>query len=214
MSGGSSPLCDAEYGPQDYPGIADATSRAPEKRPTFADLVTALAQSEDALADPNFDPEQLLGDLRDKVDGCQAVIERMETVSTFLRLMVAPIAKRASTLMTNRARLRDYIGRVMEEQKFHALPGQMWKLRLRESNPALEITREAPCGPQDYADFPGFVVMTRSYSWDNAKIKDALLNDPKSIPPELPARIIRGCWPEFVPNVPEQLETKKKRKKQ
>lgn len=185
-------------------------SQPPQTSENFFSLLTALAQSEDRLADPNFNPEALVADIRDKVDGIQAVLIRMETVASFLRDLAKPLTSKASALMGNHARLRAYVAETMRANSFHMVPGEAFKVQLMDSPPAIEI-RE--CTEQDALDFPDFVTAKTFFDWDRAKIKDALLNDPKSIPADLPAKITRGCYPAFKPNVPEKLETKKRSKK-
>lgn len=221
---------------------ADPPPMATPKRRTLMDLVVALAHADDDLAAPDFDPAELVGNIREKVDSVHFVVERMESVATWLRGIVRPLASKASALTNNRERLRAYVvecllteracriemGEATEEV---SLPGDAFKVRLRDSNEALEVARAATA--EDFERFPDFVEMKRAYVWKEPEIKAALkagvklpvveVDDPNAsadapeggkIRHSIPARLTQGHWPEWVPNVPEKLEpTKKGRKK-
>ena len=171
------------------------------------------------LADPSFDPAAFVQELHDKVDAVHSVIGRMETVAGWLKAVAKPLTSKASALMNNRERLRDYVTHALLTERacrlelgesLHgvSLPGNMFKVRLRESPPALQIDR--PATAEDYERFPNFVSMIRSYSWNSEKIKHSLQD--KTLPDGIPAHLTVGHWPEFVANVPEKLESKRKKK--
>lgn len=218
----------------------DASPQVPAPKRTFFDLLNALASSDEELAAPDFDPEKLVGDLRDKVDGIQSVLGRMENVAAWLKDMAKPLQDKARAITNNHDRLRKYVAQVMKEHNFQTVPGHIWKVTLRESPWAMSMLRAASA--LDYERFPGYVKMVRSYEWDTEKIKsDALagmisvqqVNDaqaPLALVKEVkntddgisvvatenlvvPAKLTQGHWPDFKVNVPESLESKKGKKK-
>jgi hypothetical protein len=177
--------------------------------PTFQDLVAQLVRSDELLEDPNFDPAQLIGQIRDKVDAIKSVIDRMENVEAYLRGCAKPLLEKARAIGANQGRLKKYVAETMAMQHIEKIPGNMFSARLRTSPPAMEMTR--PASPQDFVEHPNYVQMIREYRWDAAKIKaDLLSGDLKE--GVLPAQITRGNWVEFPVLVPEQLEKKKKGK--
>jgi hypothetical protein len=186
---------------------------------TLRDLIGCLATIDQA--DPELiaqfygaDPAELIGDLRDKVDDVYYVLKRMESVSAFLKAYVAPIVEKRQTLDKMHGRLWDYVALSMrgdflpedQRQRTETLPGNVYRVTLRDSNPSLKIKRGATA--QDFADHPELVEMRRSYEWKNDAVKERLISGAVL---EF-AEITRGCWPDFRVKVPEQLESKSKRK--
>jgi hypothetical protein len=175
---------------------------------TFASLVSALARADDDLSDPNFDPALLLSDIRDKVDAIHFVLERMDAVSAWLKDIAAPFLSKSKTITSNHARLRSYVVHVMQQNQFHALPGEKVKVTLMNSPPSLVMEREA--SSLDYQAYPEYVQIERRYKWNTEKIKEDLLKGKEL--PEIPGRITQGQYPRFHPIVPEKLESKKQKK--
>lgn len=196
---------------------------------TLLEIASQLWHADDALADPNFDPAAFVQELRSKVDDISLIVDRMESVGAWLKDVAAPLLKKGQAILNNRERLRDYVVHVLLIEKMArvetgesteeiSFPGHVLKVRLRDSNPSLVIDRAATA--DDFEKFPEHVKMNRSYSWDNDRIKDELKadaerneGDPAKLPEGIPARLTIGNWPEWVPNVPQQLERKKKGKK-
>lgn len=187
----------------DLPAVVETPKR------TFGALLEALTTAEEFLADPNFDPATLLGDIRDKVDSIHLVEQRMERVAGYLRDLARPLAARASALTANRERLRAYVVNEMSLQSIERVPGHAFAVRLRDNSTASLKIRAA--GPADKLAFPDFVIAERSYYWDGEKVKAALAAG--TAPEGLPGELERGQWPEFIPNVPVQLERPKKPRK-
>lgn len=204
---------------------------------TLLDLVSALSKADDELASKDFDPAELVQAVRDKVDAIHAIIGRMNTVAGWLKEVAKPLQSKASALLANKQRLEDYVthallteaaSRVGDEAKTSdvSLPGNAFKVRLRDSPPALQIDR--PATVDDYMKYPGYVTRKSVYEWDTDRIRrelkdgnpmpeaEVILNDQDPIPVitkiPLPARLTRGHWSEFVANVPDSIEPKTKRR--
>jgi hypothetical protein len=89
------------------------------------------------------------------------------------------------------------------------VPGNAYKLALvRASIPSLKIE---PATPELYTAWPGFVQIRREYSWDNAKVKEFLAQNPE-VPVDFPGKLEYSYRPKFSANVPESLEKKKGKK--
>lgn len=179
---------------------------------SFENLLSELTGADEYLSDPNFDPQALVGDIRNKVDGLKSVETRMQLVSDYFDAFAKPILDKAKTIRNNRERLRDYIVYAMQSNHFEMVPGDGWKVRTRP-NTQLSVETSREPGLRDYLEMPKLVRATTEYSWDKNAIKEMHANTPEEDMEGLPFRVVQGYWPEFVPNVPEFLEKKKRKKK-
>lgn len=189
----------------------------PARTFTLRELTAALASADEDLAFGDFDPEQVVGEIKEKVDAIKAVLDRMEVVSGWLDEQAKPLLKQARTLGKNAERLHKYVAEQMRANGFDSLPGNVWKVRLKENQPSLIVEREPTA--LDFQKWPNLVKMQRYYEWDNAALKQFILDaDPDTewgakLLNDLPARVIRKLKIEFRANIPEQLEPKKRGKK-
>ncbi len=177
---------------------------------SFESLLSELSSADEFLSDPNFDPAALVGDIRNKVDGLKTVETRMDLVADYFDAFAKPIVEKAKVIRKNRERLREYIAYAMQENHFESVPGNLWKVRLRASGLSVSPKREPGVG--DYVEMPNLVRADTVYSWDKTAIKNELGHLPSVEIEGLPFTIKAGYWPEFVANVPEVLEKKKRRK--
>lgn len=169
----------------------------------------AFWQLVERLADPQMDPAELVGAVKDKVDAIEFVDSASEKMAELLKARAKPFTDKARAILANRERLRDYVCRVMKEHSFERIPGNNFQVSLRNSPPALKMDR--PATVHDLEKFgEKYVDLQRIYVWKNERIKADLL---AGIEIEgMPAKITRGNWPDFSPHVPEQLERKGKKK--
>ena len=176
---------------------------------SFYSLLTEMGRIDDAMGDPNLDMPGLIGDVRDKVDALNAVLNRIEATAQYLEEMAKPLIAKARALKNNHARLTTYIVESLEKNNVSAVPGNAYKLALvRASIPSLKIE---PATPESFTAWPDFVQIQRSYTWDNAKVKDFLANN-KAVPVDFPGKLEYSYRPKFSANVPESLEKKKGKK--
>jgi hypothetical protein len=176
-------------------------------------LLQALTDADEAGATV-FDPAQIVGDLRDKVDAIHHVLTRLKSQETWAREMAKPFQKAAQSLARNYDNLRDYVSFSMKENNFESLPGNQFKVRRRDSQPALQMLKDEP-SVLDYQAFPDYVEPVRGYRWKPTAIKDALVAGKLRFDDETQAfaKLTFGIWPEFVPNTPDKIQNKKKKVK-
>jgi len=179
---------------------------------SFEGQLARLADADEFLSDPNFDPAKFVGDLRDKVDGLKSVESRMQLVAEYFDVFAKPILEKAKTLRNNRERLRDYIVYSMQVNHFEAVPGNLWKVRPRANTQVSVIESREPT-KDDFVEFHDVIRVKETYSWDKDAIKAKHANTPAEDMEGLPFKLVQGYWPEFVPNVPEVLEKKKRKKR-
>ena len=208
----------------DLPAPIGVTGGVDEARnKSLRELIIALAAADDDLDDPDFSPEALLQGMTGKVDAWHFKLLAWEGRAKYLtdvvRSLVEPISRKISALSNAQTRGLAYVTECLllerscrvemgEKSTAVSLPGEVFKVRLRDNAAALQGP-DRPATAEDFEKFPDFVVAKRSYEWVNAKVKDALKKG--SLPKEIPARLTVGHRPEWVPNVPE-LETKRKKK--
>jgi hypothetical protein len=177
---------------------------------SFSDLVQALSTLDDDLAQPDFDPAALIGEIRDKVDGLKFILDKMEATGGFLRDLADPLLRKAKAIENNHARLCAYVTETMKSQSLEKVPGHSWAIRLKTNPPA--VTPTIAAGPIQYNKWPDFCLMERSYRWDKKAILVAH-RDGKIKDTDLPVTISRSRECEFIVNVPAELEAKKKKAK-
>jgi Siphovirus Gp157 len=180
----------------------------PDKKKSFVELLTNLAQADEIMADPELDLAAMIGETKDKVDALYAVLQRMEATAEYLEGMAKPLINKAKALKANHARLSDYIVHTMESANVDRFPGNAYKVALvRASIPALKITEEP--NAETYTKWEGYVQLKRQYVWDNARIKEALATN--ALPGEFPGKLEYSYRAKFSPNIPEALEKKGKK---
>lgn len=180
-------------------------------KPTFRDLVALLADADNAMTDPNFDPAVLVGEIRDKVDAIKRVLDLLDATGIHLEEQAEPILVKARAYKSNYNRLRAYVATTMRDQSLQRIPGDKWAVRLRDAQPSLVVDREPTA--LDFEKWPNLVKQERFYVWNKPAVKEHLLmykDGPLNI--DLPARLTYSVWPEFKPLVPESLEPRKRKK--
>ncbi len=137
----------------------------------LAELLAALSDLDEA-ASVEFDPAQIVGDLKDKVDAIHAVLGRLDSESDRLSGIASQFTKASNSVANNRKRLEAYLLRQMQENGFEKLPGTIWRAQLQKKPPALIVEREA--NAEDAVQLPALVVRTISYRWDKGAVKELL----------------------------------------
>lgn len=177
------------------------------------DLLRVMSDFDNAVVQ-EFKPEEIIGDIRDKVDDIQHVLKRLEAQEKWFKDLAAPFQKAARAANNNRERLKAYVTWAMQQEHFQAVPGNIWKARLQDNPAALEMLQSEPTA-LDYRDHPDFVVPIRGYAWKTDAIKGALAAGTlKFSEDEKPfAKLTVDQHVRFDLNTPAKLPAKKERKK-
>ena len=189
---------------------------APARPTTFLDLVSALNETDAMLASlDGVDLEQLVGDLRDKVDALQYVDAKMKSAVEFFKAQMEPLAARRAALERQQKRLRDYVAKTMRgdfqpeesRQRFHRIPGTTSVVQLYDSQPSLKILRDPT--PDDAFEMPDLVeLVPERLAWKSDAVKEMLVKGDEADF----AKLEQGCFIKFHAHVPEKLESKRKKK--
>ncbi len=159
----------------------------------LTDLLAALSNLDDA-PHVEFDPAQVVGDVREKVDAIHKVLGRLAAERDRLREDADELAKASSQVERSRQRLFEYLQFSMLAQGFEKLPGNTWRVQFQKSTPALELEREA--NVDDFIATAALVRRTVTYAWNKDKVKE-LIAAGESFPH---GRIVQGQHLRFYPN--------------
>ena len=164
---------------------------------TFEELLHDFGCLDDLLCDPEFKPEALVKNMRDKIDALKAVVDRMDNSAEGLEKAAAPLLAKAKAMRNNRKRLMAYITHAMETDDAGSegsfIPGHLWSLRLRKASiPALNIP---PATPLDYSTYFELIDRSVVYSWRNDLVKKSLKSG--ALPPEFPGKLVTSNYSEF-----------------
>ena len=150
-----------------------------EKKKTLHEMLTAMMEFEDDLIE--LTPEaikDLLGDMKDKVDGIRETLKRMEATESMLADDIRYLEARKKALSNSRARMKEYMLNVLSAGDFTQLPGNRWDLKV------ITQKRNKLKGTADEADYInlkefGFVKKKVEYSFVHAKLSAAFNEDPE-----------------------------------
>ncbi len=182
----------------------------PEKpKVRLIDLLRLMTDFDNAVAQ-DFNPEEIVGDLRDKVDDIKHVLDRLEGQERWCRDRAAPFQKAAQAIARNRERLKNYVVWAMQQEHFQAVPGNEWKARLQDNPASLEMLQPEPTA-LDYRDYPDYVEPIRRYEWKTSAIKEALAAGKLTFGEEKKpfAKLNIGQHVRFDINPPAKIEGKK-----
>lgn len=142
----------------------------PKSRNTLGQMMELLRDLDDDMLPEEFDPEALIGDIKEKVD---AIKWRMDTWKHTAKMIdeeyVQPLQKKIKAIMGKHDRLKDYVTKEMLRLGVEKIPGHMWRVQIQSSTPSLETT--APADASMYVNYPELVKVLTTYKWDTEAIK-------------------------------------------
>ncbi len=159
----------------------------------LTELLAALSNLDEA-GEVEFDPQQVVGELKDKVDAIHKVLGRLKAEQNRLMEEAEKIAAAGRDMQRQHFRLTEYLAFAMRSQGFDKLPGQMWRVQFQKSAPSVQIDREP--APDDFIANPAFVNRTVRYSWIKDEIK-AYIARGNEFPD---AKIVQGQYLKFYVN--------------
>ena len=153
----------------------------PPEPKTLADILIAFRAIDELVEDPNFDPEQLVGALKDKVDAVDYVARMFDGYGERKRAEAAAATDKARKAEAKAQRLRDYVLMQMRANEWTKLPGNLRFCEIRKaSTPRLVLARPAPTA-KDALDFPDFVALVpQRFEWRQDVIKARLIAEHKA----------------------------------
>lgn len=139
---------------------------------TLNELITQLQTLDDDLHPNEFDPEELIGDIKDKVDAIKWQIDEWLAKAESIQLKwIDPLNDRRRALEGKAQRLKDYVAYCMARDGFEKLPGNAFGASLRK---ATSVETETAPGPDEAMTMPAFCKTKVTYAWDKTAIAEAL----------------------------------------
>lgn len=145
---------------------------------TFAEFLLILKNADDELeSDINW--EEVLGDVRDKVDSIKFVHDRLNFEIEFLKKQEESLERRRLIIEKNLKNLKKYVNWSMFSLDFQAVPGNEWAI-VRRNNP---VKIECNTNPtvELWTKYDKYIKRKVEYSWS----KDQLKKDFETLPDEL-----------------------------
>lgn len=140
-------------------------------KPTLSTILAAMQLFDDAVV-VEFDPAEIVGDLKDKIDSIKRVVDRLEFQAEWYREQAEPFMRSAYAVERNVKRLKEYVTYHMQTGHYSELPGHVFRAQLQTNAPALEI--DPDCTANEYAKWPDYVTPIRRYEWNEKAVKETL----------------------------------------
>lgn len=142
---------------------------------TLATLLTTLQAGDESLSSLTIEEsEQLVSDLKDKVDSYRYIDQKFDLEIERLTTNITEMQAVKASMVANKARLRELMAFHMQNNGFSKLPGTLYQVSLiKKKDVKLAVLPEP--GPDMYRTYPGLV--KRTYEWDNKVLKDCIKKD-------------------------------------
>jgi hypothetical protein len=132
-------------------------------------LLQAL-QISDELITEQLDFEEIVSDLKKKVDSYAYIVDKLEREEKYLKKQIELLTKRKKSVAANKAGLLSKIKGAMLFNESEKIPGFNHTLQLKMS----ERTVTCLANEDIWLRYPEFVTEIRKYSWDKMKLKAAI----------------------------------------
>jgi hypothetical protein len=140
---------------------------------TLRELLGKLRDIDDDLLPEEFDPAEVVGDIKDKVD---AIKWRLDSWAASAKMIeeeyIKPLKQKQAALLGKAERLKEYVQHQMITNGFEKLPGEMFRVQVQNS-PMSVVTKDF-ANANYYLNYPEFVVQKTTYDWNKEALKDAL----------------------------------------
>lgn len=139
---------------------------------TLSELSAALVALDEEMDAEAFDPAQIVGDIKDKVDGIKWKIDQWKAqVNAIQENWIDPLTNRKKTLQKKIDKLEEYCAFVLRRDQIEMLPGNAFSLKLRQSD-SVEVDVDPT--PVQALELNDLVRTKISYAWDKKKLAEKL----------------------------------------
>lgn len=138
---------------------------------SFKELLHNMTVLDEALI-AAIDPAKLIGEVKGKVAGIHAVINRLENDAKSLDIRRKKLSAAVKALKRNAKSLKEYTAFEMEMNHFEMLPGEGCYVRLQEAGETLQISR-APSF-EDLEAYSPYIERREVLLWREDRIEQAL----------------------------------------
>lgn len=139
---------------------------------SLSDLSNLLNMIDDDLAPEDFEPEAVVGEIRDKIDSIKWKLDEWQAhADTIQSQWIDPLTKRKKAIEGKIERLKDYCTHVMTRDKVTSFPGNAFRIDLRHRQ-SVEV-KVFP-GSHEALTHPDYVKTKITYDWDKLKLLEKL----------------------------------------
>jgi hypothetical protein len=139
---------------------------------SLSDLSNLLNLIDDDLAPEEFEPEAIVGEIRDKIDAIKWKLDAWQAHADSIQTdWIDPLTKRKKALEGKIERLKDYCTHVMTRDKVTSFPGNAFRIDLRHRQ---SVECKVAAGSTDALTYPEYVKTKITYDWDKIKLLEKL----------------------------------------
>ena len=137
-------------------------------------ILNKLSMMDEDMTPEDFNPQEIVGDLKDKVDSVKWRIDTWRAQAQMIEdEWIAQLTAKRKALLAKAKKLSDYVKEQMILHKFESLPGSLVRIDLKASPVAVKYQKEA--GPEDFIKFGDDLVKQKiDYDWNTSNIRDLL----------------------------------------
>lgn len=140
---------------------------------SLRELLGKLRDIDDDLLPEEFDPAEVVGDIKDKVDAIKWRIDNWEATAKMIEEeYIRPMQQKKASLLGKVERLKDYVKHQMIVNEFEKLPGEMFRVQVQNSPKSVETKENADA--RMYLNYPELVVQEVTYRWNKTALKDSM----------------------------------------
>jgi len=136
-------------------------------------LQDILLEAEESLSCEDTNLEEVLGDIRNKVDNIKQIIDMLYDEAARFKRYELEMKKKGATATRAAERLEGYVLRSLEAHNTTFELGNLWTAKIREGK-YVNTTRE----PESLDVLLHPKLVKTVYSWDKRAVKDALIEQP------------------------------------
>lgn len=142
----------------------------PKSKNSLGQMMELLRDLDDDMLPEEFDPETLIGDIRDKVDAISWKINDWKHKALMIdEEYIQPLTRKAATLRGKAERLKEYVRIEMQRLEVERIPGNLCRVQLQNSQKSVELTEAAT--PSLYLNYPELIRQKTEYLWDREAIR-------------------------------------------
>lgn len=144
---------------------------------SFNGLMTALYESENDMLE--LTPEQIaeiLGDLKDKVDGMHDWLGRLDAEKDRLTKDIATLQARKKAVENAKVRFKEYIAFTMANNDTPKLFGNTWSVSCKPQT-FVTVKKDIDITTSEYLELDGLI--DRTYKLNSTEVKKAYKADPE-----------------------------------
>lgn len=139
---------------------------------SLRELLDTLNIDPDMLPE-DFDPERLIGDISDKVDGIQWTLNDWLARASMIQIeYIKPFVEKQQSLLKKHERLKQYVKDQMIKHGMEKIPGKFKGFRLQATAPVVVFKQEPDA--ELYLKHSDVIKQNTAYKWDSKAIKEIL----------------------------------------